>query len=120
MDERTDQKGLVYLVGSGPGDPGLFTVKGAEILSSSDVILHDELVLLDLINRYANPNATILNVGGKGREKQREIYKLIKQFTDKNKSVVRLKLGDPFIFGRGAEEIEFLQTNHIPYPYHYP
>jgi uroporphyrin-III C-methyltransferase len=98
--------GRVILVGAGPGDPGLLTRRGAEALAAADVVLYDRLVgraVLDL----ANPAATLVAVGkGKGAGcDQRHIEALLVDFARRGHDVVRLKGGDPFVFGRGAEEV---------------
>jgi len=104
------QAGTVFLVGAGPGDPDLLTLKAAKVLRSADVILHDELVsreILELIPRTAQ----IINVGkraGKRSTPQEKINDLLRQYALLGLQVVRLKSGDPFIFGRGGEELEAL------------
>ncbi|NBO30319.1 MAG: uroporphyrinogen-III C-methyltransferase [Cyanobacteria bacterium WB6_1B_304] len=102
--------GKVYLVGAGPGDPGLLTLKGKALLEAADVVVHDALVspaILDMVN----PQAELINAG-----KRRGVHSLLQAETtqlliDKARSgkiVVRLKGGDPFVFGRGGEEMEDL------------
>ena len=112
--------GIVYLVGGGPGDPGLITVRGAELLASADVVLHDELVhpaLLDL----AKPDADVRFVGKRGADrsskqaKQEAIEVELVTLARAGKRVVRLKGGDPFLFGRGSEEAETLAKAGIPF-----
>lgn len=114
------QKGTVYLVGGGPGDPGLITRRGAELVASADVILHDELIhpaLLGLSRR----DAEIRTVGKRGAHglgkdrKQREIEVELIALAREGKSVVRLKGGDPFLFGRGSEEADALACAGIPF-----
>lgn len=98
--------GKVYLVGAGPGDPGLLTLKGCELIQRADVILYDALVSPRLL-RYARPEAELLFVGKRGGQPsipQDEIEKILIQRAQAGKIVVRLKGGDPFIFGRGGEE----------------
>jgi len=96
--------GKVYLVGAGPGDPDLLTLKAARILRESDVVLHDDLVsakILELIPRHVE----IHNVGKRNGQKkitQREINALIVSFAHRGRLVVRLKSGDPMIFGRAG------------------
>ncbi len=111
----TSPSGKVYLVGAGPGDPELITVRGLAILQRADVVLHDRLVSMDLIAQSAS-GAKIINVGkivgGQGLS-QDQINELMVDHASKGKTVVRLKGGDPFIFGRGAEEMLACQTAGI-------
>ncbi len=98
--------GKVYLVGAGPGDPGLFTVKGVRCLQNADVLLYDYLVPKKLLS-YMNENAEKIYVGKKAGShtlKQDQINNLLVKKAQEGKTVVRLKGGDPFIFGRGGEE----------------
>ena len=109
--------GTVYLVGAGPGDPELLTMKAYALLQRADVVLHDDLVPLAIVS-LANPNAKIVNVGkrcGKKGITQTEINFLMIEHAWLGKSVVRLKSGDPAIFGRLAEETDALATAKIPY-----
>jgi uroporphyrin-III C-methyltransferase len=105
------EAGKVYLVGAGPGDPDLLTVKAQRLIQSADVILHDDLVppaILDL----ARPGAEIVNVGKRCGTKsitQEEINALMAEHAQAGGSVVRLKSGDPLIFGRAAEEMASLK-----------
>ncbi|MBT4504259.1 MAG: HemD protein, partial [Gemmatimonadetes bacterium] len=98
--------GCVYIVGAGPGDPSLLTVKGAHCLRQADVLLYDELLnhrLLDL----ADPTCEKIYVGKQGGRRshsQEEINALLLSKGSEGKKVVRLKGGDPCIYGRGAEE----------------
>lgn len=106
-----DRQGVVVLVGAGPGDPGLITRAGADAISRADVIVHDQLVhprLLDL----APPNCRRIfagKQGGKPSVPQDEIHRILLEEARLGRFVVRLKGGDPFVFGRGAEEVEFLR-----------
>lgn len=111
MDER--ETPCIYLVGAGPGDPGLMTVRGAKILSSAEVILHDDLCPATLLETYASKDALIVNVGLEREEKQEKIYALFLKYSKTHKKIVRLKNGDPFIFGRGGEEAAFLKREGI-------
>lgn len=104
-------EGKVFLVGAGPGDPDLLTLKAAKVLRSADVVLHDELVS-DEILALISVRAQKINVGkrsGKKSTPQEEINRLLVQFGLLGLQVVRLKGGDPFIFGRGGEELEALR-----------
>jgi len=109
-------KGKVFLVGAGPGDPELLTVKAARILRSAEVVLHDDLVgagVLDLIPKTAQ----IHNVGkrcGRPSMRQDEINALLVAVGTLGLQVVRLKGGDPLIFGRAGEELEALRAAGIP------
>ncbi|MEA3416946.1 MAG: uroporphyrinogen-III C-methyltransferase [Thermodesulfobacteriota bacterium] len=103
-------KGKVYLVGAGPGDPGLITVKGLECIEKADVIIYDYLASPALLN-HARENTEIIYVGKKGSIhtlSQDKISDLIVEKANMGLTVARLKGGDPFIFGRGAEEAEEL------------
>src|SRR5258705_3140920 len=103
-------KGIVYLVGAGPGDAGLLTMRGAELLGSADVVVYDALVNADLL-RLAPKEAEIIYGGKRSREHaipQDELNQLLVTKAREGKTVVRLKGGDPYIFGRGGEEAEEL------------
>ena len=105
----------VYLVGAGPGDPGLLTRRGARVLRRADVVLHDRLVspaVLDLVP----PSAELIDVGkvpDASGDEQAEIGRLLVEHGRRSANVVRLKGGDPFLFGRGGEEIEVLSAAGI-------
>lgn len=106
--------GPVYLIGAGPGDPDLITLKGARLLKSADCVFYDYLTPKELL-RYA-PKAEKIYAGkrkGQHTLPQSELSKLLKQKAMEGKTVVRLKGGDPLIFGRGADEIEYLRAYHI-------
>jgi uroporphyrin-III C-methyltransferase len=111
----------VYLVGAGPGDPGLLTVKGRELLADADVVLYDDLVdprLLGLTSAHARMIGVGKSVGRLGSERatpQEEINRLLRQYGRSGACVVRLKGGDPFVFGRGGEEALALQEAGIPF-----
>ncbi len=109
--------GKVYLVGAGPGDPGLITVKGLECLQKANVVIYDRLVNESLLNQIS-PGAERIYVG-KGANgaswKQEGINGLLLKKAREGKVVVRLKGGDPFVFGRGGEEAEVLAMNCIPF-----
>ena len=111
------ERGKVYLVGAGPGDPDLLTVKAQRLLTCADVILHDDLVPAPIL-ALANPLAEIVNVGKRCGAKgatQSEINSRMIAAARTGHSVVRLKGGDPAIFGRLAEEIEALEAAGIPW-----
>jgi uroporphyrinogen III methyltransferase/synthase len=111
------QKGKVYLVGAGPGDPGLFTLKGKQVLQEADVIIYDYLANPKLLS-YCKKEAEKIYVGKKGGAHtlpQEEINKLLVKKAKEGKIVVRLKGGDPFLFGRGGEEAEELEKEGIPF-----
>ncbi len=109
------KSGKVYLVGAGPGDPGLISVKGFEILVQADVVIYDRLLNERLLNS-ASTEAERIYVGkaaGKHAKEQKEINQLLVEKAKNGKTVVRLKGGDPFVLGRGGEEAEVLKQNHI-------
>ncbi len=109
--------GKVYLVGAGPGDPGLITVKGLECIKLAEVLIYDYLASPELL-KYAPKNAEIIYVGKKGGDhtlSQDEINTLILEKAKSGAVVTRLKGGDPFIFGRGGEEAEELVKLKIPF-----
>jgi uroporphyrin-III C-methyltransferase len=111
------EPGHVYLVGAGPGDPALLTLRAAHLLKTSDVILPDDLVS-DEILALASPTASIIPVGkrcGQPRITQAGIHELMLEHANAGNSVIRLKSGDPLIFGRAAEEIAFLREHGIPF-----
>ncbi len=109
--------GKVYLVGAGPGDPGLITVKGLEYLKKADVIIYDRLIDDSLLEE-SSPGSEKIYVG-KGRGchamEQKEISLLLIDRARQGKNVARLKGGDPFVLGRGGEEAEILKANDIPF-----
>jgi uroporphyrinogen III methyltransferase/synthase len=111
------KRGKVYLVGAGPGDPGLITVKGLECLRKADVVIYDRLVDDSLLEE-ASPDTVKIYVG-KGRGchamEQKEINLLLISKVREGKKVVRLKGGDPFVLGRGGEEAEVLAANGISF-----
>lgn len=108
---------LVHLVGAGPGDPGLLTRKGAHVLGTADVVLYDHLVPLELLD-LAPPQALRIDVGkirNHPRMTQAEIEDTMIEHARKGRVVVRLKGGDPFVFGRGGEEAQALKRAGIPF-----
>lgn len=107
--------GKVYLVGAGPGDPELLTLKAFKVLKTADVVLHDELVSSEILS-FAPPTAQLHNVGkrcGRKSATQAEINTLLINYALLDLQVVRLKGGDPLIFGRGGEEIEALRDANL-------
>lgn len=109
--------GKVYLIGAGPGDPGLITVKGLDCVKKADVVIYDYLANERLLD-HRRPDAELIYVGKQGGRHtlpQEEINALIIQKAREGRIVARLKGGDPFIFGRGGEEAEELVDNGIPY-----
>lgn len=106
----SDAAAKVFLVGAGPGDPDLLTVKAQRLIGAAEVILHDDLVTSEIL-ALANPDAEIVNVGKRCGTKnitQDEINALMVSYAADHHTVVRLKSGDPLIFGRAAEEMEAL------------
>jgi len=109
--------GRVILAGSGPGDPGLMTIAAARAVTVADVILHDHLIPQDVL-LTARPDAELIDVGkiGGGRQvPQQETERLILEHARAGKCVLRLKGGDPFVFGRGGEEAQLCRDNDIPF-----
>jgi len=110
-------KGTVYLVGAGPGDAGLMTMRGAELLGRAEVVAYDALVNKDLL-RLAPAAAELIYAGKRANNHampQEEINQLLVQRAVGGKRVVRLKGGDPYVFGRGGEEAEALAAAKIPF-----
>jgi len=110
-------KGRVILVGAGPGDPGLLTIKGREYLEKADVVIYDRLGTKDLL-QFCNPHAELIYVGkhpGRHTLSQSEINTLLLEKAWSGNLVVRLKGGDPFVFGRGGEEAEYLARSGVPF-----
>ena len=108
---------MVYLVGAGPGDPGLITVKALEILKKADVVIYDRLVDFNLLLE-TKAECTLIDAGksaGSNSKTQDEITNLLVEYGRKDIEVVRLKGGDPFLFGRGGEEAERLSDEGIPF-----
>lgn len=116
MPEKKN-KGFVYIVGAGPGDPYLLTIKGLKALRKADVILYDRLVNQHILD-FAKAEAEKIFVGKdptKERFPQEEINKLLLKYALEGKTIVRLKGGDPYVFGRGSEEAQFLFEHKIPF-----
>jgi uroporphyrin-III C-methyltransferase len=108
--------GVVYLVGSGPGDPGLLTVKARRLIERADVVLHDKLPGPEILALV--PEAAREDVGkraGGERTRQSEINRRLVEHARAGERVVRLKGGDPFVFGRGGEEMEHLAAEGVPF-----
>lgn len=108
-----EKKGFVYLVGAGPGDPGLFTIKGKALLERAQVVVYDRLVSPEIL-AYANPDAELIYVGKESNRhtlNQDEINALLVEKAAQGKMVVRLKGGDPFVFGRGGEEALYVRDH---------
>ncbi|MDX8362779.1 MULTISPECIES: uroporphyrinogen-III C-methyltransferase [Bacillaceae] len=111
------KKGKVYIVGAGPGDPKLITLRGLECIQEADVIAYDRLISNELL-KHAKDGAELIFCGklpGKHELIQEQINELLVEKALEGKVVTRLKGGDPFVFGRGGEEAEVLATNDIPY-----
>ena len=111
------KQGKVYLIGAGPGDPELLTLKGKRCLEEADVIVGDYLADPRLL-RFAKPDAEYIYVGKKvscHTMKQHDISELLAKKGEEGHIVARLKGGDPFVFGRGGEEIEVLRAHGIDY-----
>lgn len=110
--------GKVYIVGAGPGGIDLLTKRAEKVIMEADVILYDELIGDDIKDLLKKTKAILIDVGkraGKHKKTQDEINKLLVEYAKQGKKVVRLKGGDPFIFGRGGEEAEFLAEHGIPF-----
>jgi len=111
--------GPVALVGAGPGDPELLTLRAARRLEAAEVVLHDNLISEDIL-RLVPRTAELVNVGKRCGDvkdrglQQREIHELMLAHSRRGRRVVRLKCGDPFVFGRGGEEVEFLAKHGVP------
>lgn len=109
--------GKVYIVGAGPGDPELITVKGKRAIEEADLIFYDRLISKDLLD-YASDDAELIYCGKKPNDhaiKQDKLNDLLVQHANNGKIVTRLKGGDPFIYGRGSEEAEQLALHDIPF-----
>src|SRR5512134_151641 len=114
-------EGKVYIVGAGPGDPDLLTVRALGLLRGADVVLHDYLVPREILS-LSSPKAVRICYARRGKTaghgsalKQAAIHRAMARFAREGKSVVRLKSGDPLLFGRGAEEAEYLAKEGIPF-----
>ncbi len=108
--------GSVSLVGAGPGNPDLLTLRALQLLQTADVVLHDRLIAPEILDRIRR-DATVIDVGKRcagRRTAQNQIHALLLKYAREGRQVVRLKGGDPFIFGRGGEELEFLREHGVP------
>ncbi|MDR1616898.1 MAG: uroporphyrinogen-III C-methyltransferase [Syntrophomonadaceae bacterium] len=111
------KKGIIYLVGAGPGDPGLFTIKGKSVMETADVVVFDRLVSKRIL-AYAPQGAEMIYVGKKAGEhvmSQDDINAVLAQKAEAGKTVVRLKGGDPFLFGRGGEEAQYIRERGLDF-----
>ncbi|KSU84503.1 uroporphyrin-III C-methyltransferase [Fictibacillus enclensis] len=111
------ERGKVYLVGAGPGDPKLITVRGLECIKEADVIAYDRLINRELLE-YSKKDCELIFCGklpGKHELIQEQIHDLLVEKAMEGKVVTRLKGGDPFVFGRGGEEAEVLAQHEIPF-----
>lgn len=110
------QAGTVYLVGAGPGDPELLTLKAVRLLAMADVVLHDDLVPPAVLAHAEH--ALVINVGkrcGRKTISQQQIHTRLVEYAGRGLSVVRLKSGDPLVFGRAGEEMDALRSAGIPF-----
>ena len=117
MNEKaSDKRGKVYLVGAGPGDPGLLTLKGAAVLREADVVVYDYLANPELLLE-TKPGTELIYVGihAVKRLDQEQINQLLVEHAKAGKLVCRLKGGDPFVFGRGGEEAEYVADSGVPF-----
>jgi uroporphyrin-III C-methyltransferase len=117
MREKFRKSGKVYLVGAGPGDPDLITVKGRHCLEIAETVIYDRLVnprLLDWVPQSAI-RICVGKTGGGYAFPQEEINRLLVEHAGKGRQVIRLKGGDPFVFGRGGEELQYLARAGIPF-----
>ncbi|KAB0671590.1 uroporphyrinogen-III C-methyltransferase [Oryzomonas sagensis] len=117
MNSPAQHTGMIYLVGAGPGDPGLITLKGVECLQRAQVVIYDYLANEQLL-AHAPADAELIyagKIGGRHNQDQEEINRLLVEKGREGKTVVRLKGGDPFVFGRGGEECEALSAAGVPF-----
>jgi uroporphyrin-III C-methyltransferase len=113
----TAAKGVVYLVGAGPGDPELLTLKAVRLLQTADVVLHDDLVP-EVVLDHVSPTAEVVSVGKRCKNRrvtQQEIHEMMIEHAQAGASVVRLKSGDPMVFGRASEEMDALDAAGVAY-----
>ncbi len=117
MEQDLERRGKVYICGAGPGNPDLLTIKANRLLQVCDIILYDRLVSKEILNLAQN-NVQKIYVGrnsGDPVTNQGKTNSLMVKFAKAGKKILRLKGGDPFIFGRGGEEAEFLSSNKIEF-----
>ncbi|RTL48763.1 MAG: uroporphyrinogen-III C-methyltransferase [Rhodocyclaceae bacterium] len=117
MMQHDAKAGSVYLIGAGPGDPDLLTLKAARLIQQADVIVYDNLVSTAVLN-MAQASAERIYAGkrrGNHALPQEELSQLLVRLAKDMRKVVRLKGGDPYIFGRGGEEAEVLAAHHVPF-----
>src|SRR6476620_1993032 len=110
-------KGKIFICGAGPGDPKLLTIRALELINESDVILYDRLIGKEIIKLFPE-NTEKVYVGrniGDPTSHQKKTNELMLEYSKNGRNVLRLKGGDPFIFGRGGEEAEFLKSNNISF-----
>ncbi len=107
--------GFVHLVGAGPGDPGLLTVRARELLAQADVVLTDRLVPREALDLVRGEVVDVGKTGGGEQVPQEETHRLIVEHARAGRTVVRLKGGDPFVFGRGGEEAQLCLEHGIPF-----
>ena len=118
-----NKTGKVYLIGAGPGDPGLLTLKGRDCLAACDVVVYDRLAdprILSWVNPEAERIYERIYVGKASSNhvmKQEDISKLLVKLAAEGKTVARLKGGDSFVFGRGGEEALLLKENNLPFEF---
>jgi uroporphyrinogen III methyltransferase / synthase len=114
---KNDKNGIVCLIGAGPGDPDLITIKGKKLIEQADVVVYDALVNQLLISSLPASIGKIFvgKRGGKPSAKQDEINRILVREAKKGKRVARVKGGDPLVFGRGSEEMEYLAEKRIPF-----
>jgi uroporphyrin-III C-methyltransferase len=109
--------GKVFICGAGPGDPKLLTIRAVELINESDIILYDRLIGKDIIKLFPEDTEKVYvgrNIGDPTSH-QKKTNELMLEYSKRGLNVLRLKGGDPFIFGRGGEEAEFLKSNNIPF-----
>ncbi len=118
MNTAPARPGTVYLVGAGPGDPSLLTLRAAQLIGEADVIVFDNLVSTEILATLARPDVEQIYAGkerGNHALPQEELNLLLVRLAKENKRVLRLKGGDPYTFGRGGEEVETLVEHGIPF-----
>ena len=115
MEQSVKSKGKVFICGAGPGDPELLTVRATRLLQTCDIILHDRLVSREILELASQTSKKIYvgRASGDPTGTQKKTNNLMLNFANQGKKILRLKGGDPFIFGRGGEEAEFLASHHV-------